>query len=161
MVCADHPLNGKPDETIATRIELDIEGNQRQVRDERKLPDVDGLDGQSLDDQHQGVYHLVSARYDFTDDWPRHETVQDQPIKLVITRAHLPYVFQSFAKPKAGVVLWAKPNVYLTEDDIIRAPQVTIAPVAGDSDSWEITIPPADAPSEDAYVLLNYGVSAG
>jgi RHS repeat-associated protein len=38
VVCKDHPLDGKPDEGFCTRVELDIEGNQREVRDERKLP---------------------------------------------------------------------------------------------------------------------------
>jgi RHS repeat-associated protein len=33
VVCADHPLNGKSDEEFHTRVELDIEGNQRSVRD--------------------------------------------------------------------------------------------------------------------------------
>lgn len=43
VVCADHPLNGKPDEEFRTRVELDIEGNQRKVFDERKLPDAANL----------------------------------------------------------------------------------------------------------------------
>jgi hypothetical protein len=43
VVCKDHPLTGKPDEDFRTRVELDIEGNQREVRDERKLPDAKGL----------------------------------------------------------------------------------------------------------------------
>ena len=37
VVCAGHDLDGTQD-SFATRIELDIEGNQREVRDERKLP---------------------------------------------------------------------------------------------------------------------------
>jgi RHS repeat-associated protein len=37
VVCAKHDLDGTED-SFATRIELDIEGNQRSVRDERKLP---------------------------------------------------------------------------------------------------------------------------
>jgi RHS repeat-associated protein len=36
-VCANHPQDGADDQ-FATRVELDIEGNQRQVKDERKLP---------------------------------------------------------------------------------------------------------------------------
>ncbi len=43
VVCEDHPLNGKPDEEFRTRVELDIEGNQRKVFDERKLPDAANL----------------------------------------------------------------------------------------------------------------------
>lgn len=43
VVCKDHPLNGKPDEEFCTRVELDIEGNQREVHDERKLPDAANL----------------------------------------------------------------------------------------------------------------------
>jgi RHS repeat-associated protein len=38
VVCANHLLDGTADES-ATRVELDIEGNQREVRDERKKPD--------------------------------------------------------------------------------------------------------------------------
>jgi hypothetical protein len=37
VVCAGHALDGTED-SFATRVELDIEGNQRAVRDERKLP---------------------------------------------------------------------------------------------------------------------------
>jgi RHS repeat-associated protein len=33
VVCKDHALDGKPDEEVCTRVELDIEGNQRSVRD--------------------------------------------------------------------------------------------------------------------------------
>ncbi len=43
VVCKDHPLDGKPDEEFRTRVDLDIEGNQRQVMDERKLPDAQNL----------------------------------------------------------------------------------------------------------------------
>jgi RHS repeat-associated protein len=37
VVCAGHDLDGT-EEGFATRVELDIEGNQRSLRDERKLP---------------------------------------------------------------------------------------------------------------------------
>jgi RHS repeat-associated protein len=37
VVCANHDLDGTED-SLATRFELDIEGNQRALRDERKLP---------------------------------------------------------------------------------------------------------------------------
>ena len=37
VVCAGHDLDGTED-SVATRVELDIEGNQRAVRDERQLP---------------------------------------------------------------------------------------------------------------------------
>lgn len=37
VVCAGHDLDGT-EESFATRVELDIEGNQRAVSDERKLP---------------------------------------------------------------------------------------------------------------------------
>ena len=43
VVCGDHPLNGTPDEEIRARVELDVEGNQRKVFDERKLPDATNL----------------------------------------------------------------------------------------------------------------------
>ena len=33
VVCKDHALDGKPDEEVCTRVEFDIEGNQRSVRD--------------------------------------------------------------------------------------------------------------------------------
>jgi len=38
VVCAGHDLDAT-DDSFSTRVELDIEGNQREVRDERKLPD--------------------------------------------------------------------------------------------------------------------------
>src|SRR4029079_12362056 len=37
VVCPGHDLDGS-EESIATRVDLDIEGNQRAVRDERKRP---------------------------------------------------------------------------------------------------------------------------
>ncbi|MEU1596502.1 SpvB/TcaC N-terminal domain-containing protein [Streptomyces sp. NPDC005708] len=40
VVCEQHPLHDVPDEEFRTRVELDIEGNQRKVFDERKLPDT-------------------------------------------------------------------------------------------------------------------------
>lgn len=43
VVCEGHLLHNKPDEDFRTRVELDIEGNQRKVFDERKRPDVDNL----------------------------------------------------------------------------------------------------------------------
>jgi RHS repeat-associated protein len=43
VICEGHLLDGKPDEDICTRVELDIEGNQREVWDERKLTDDDHL----------------------------------------------------------------------------------------------------------------------
>ncbi|WP_324197860.1 SpvB/TcaC N-terminal domain-containing protein [Nocardia abscessus] len=43
VVCEGHLLHNKPDEKFRTRVELDIEGNQRKVFDERKLPDTDNL----------------------------------------------------------------------------------------------------------------------
>ena len=42
VVCAGHDLDGTED-SFATRVELDIEGNQRQVFDERKLPNANNL----------------------------------------------------------------------------------------------------------------------
>ncbi len=43
VICANHPLDGKPDEEFRTRVELDIEGNQLKVFDERKLLDAANL----------------------------------------------------------------------------------------------------------------------
>lgn len=43
VVCEGHLLHNKPDEAFRTRVELDIEGNQRKVFDERKLPDAANL----------------------------------------------------------------------------------------------------------------------
>jgi RHS repeat-associated protein len=37
VICPDHALHNT-EESFGTRVELDIEGNQREVRDERKLP---------------------------------------------------------------------------------------------------------------------------
>jgi len=41
--CNGHPLDGIPEEAVRTRTEWDIEGNQRTVFDERRLPDTAGL----------------------------------------------------------------------------------------------------------------------
>ena len=43
VICTGHPLNAMPEEEFRTRIELDIEGNQCKVFDERKLPDAANL----------------------------------------------------------------------------------------------------------------------
>lgn len=43
VACTNHPLDARPDEEVRTRIALDIEGNQREVRDERRLPDAQDL----------------------------------------------------------------------------------------------------------------------
>lgn len=43
VVCEGHPLDGKPDEAYGSRVEVDIEGNQRKVIDERRLPDAANL----------------------------------------------------------------------------------------------------------------------
>lgn len=42
VVCLNHDLDGVEDK-FRTRVELDIEGNQREVYDERRLPDANGL----------------------------------------------------------------------------------------------------------------------
>ena len=42
VVCKDHVLDGKSDEEVCTRVELDIEGNQRSVRD--AITHTDALD---------------------------------------------------------------------------------------------------------------------
>lgn len=39
VICKDHPLDGRADEDVRSRVDLDIEGNTRAVRDERRLPD--------------------------------------------------------------------------------------------------------------------------
>ena len=43
VACADHPLDGRGDEETRTYATLDIQGNQREVRDERRLPDPQSL----------------------------------------------------------------------------------------------------------------------
>lgn len=43
VVCAGHLLHNRPDEDVRTRVELDIEGNQRKVLDERNLADANNL----------------------------------------------------------------------------------------------------------------------
>jgi RHS repeat-associated protein len=56
VVCADHDLDDD-EESFATRVELDIEGNQRALLDERKLP-VDHLPVGALEQR-------VVMRYDY------------------------------------------------------------------------------------------------
>lgn len=58
VVCQDHPLDGKPDEDFRTRVELDIEGNQRAVLDERRLPNAAGLPLGNLEQR-------IIMRYDY------------------------------------------------------------------------------------------------
>ena len=56
VVCAGHDLDGTED-SFATRVELDIEGNQRAVRDERSCP-VNGLPTGPLEQR-------IVMRYDY------------------------------------------------------------------------------------------------
>lgn len=58
VMCKDHPLDGRPDEEFRTRVELDIEGNQRAVLDERKPSDGENL---PLGDLEQRIV----MRYDY------------------------------------------------------------------------------------------------
>jgi RHS repeat-associated protein len=64
VVCTDHPLNSKPDEAVATHVELDIEGNQREVLDERKLPDAANLPLGALEQRvvMQYAYDMLGNR---------------------------------------------------------------------------------------------------
>jgi hypothetical protein len=80
---------------------------------------------------------------------------------LTFTRSQLPFPFQQLAKVKAGAVLWAAPGVFLADADIAAAPAVTVTPKAGDSDAWEVVVPPPPAsPRDEAYIFLNYAVAA-
>ncbi|UJB21397.1 SpvB/TcaC N-terminal domain-containing protein [Lysobacter gummosus] len=64
VVCEGHLLHGKPDEEFRNRVELDIEGNQRQVFDERKLPDANNLPLGELQQRviMQYAYDMLSNR---------------------------------------------------------------------------------------------------
>lgn len=117
------------------------------------------LNGLQLGAGRTGLHHLVSARFDMNDDWYRWEREPGQPRKLVFTRAHLPFPLQGMAKLKGGAAVWAKQGVFLTEAEIDEAAPLTIAPRAGDPDSWDLTLPPAPSTvCEDAYLLLSFSV---
>lgn len=64
VVCEGHALHNKPDEDFRTRVELDIEGNQRKVFDERKLPDADNLPLGALEQRivMQYAYDMLGNR---------------------------------------------------------------------------------------------------
>ncbi|QEA39651.1 toxin [Pistricoccus aurantiacus] len=64
VVCEGHLLHNKPDEQFRTRVELDIEGNQRTVFDERKLPDTDNLPLGALEQRivMQYAYDMLGNR---------------------------------------------------------------------------------------------------
>jgi RHS repeat-associated protein len=64
VICEGHLLHDKPDEEFRTRVELDIEGNQRKVFDERKLPDADNLPLGALEQRivTQYAYDMLSNR---------------------------------------------------------------------------------------------------
>ncbi|WP_216912975.1 SpvB/TcaC N-terminal domain-containing protein [Nocardia noduli] len=64
VICAGHRLHEKPDEQFRTRVELDIEGNQRKVFDERKLPDADNLPLGALEQRivMQYAYDMLGNR---------------------------------------------------------------------------------------------------
>jgi hypothetical protein len=117
------------------------------------------LDALQPEAGRSGSYHLVSARHDFPDEWRRWERSPDEPLKLTFMRAHLPFALQSPAKLKSGLVLWATPDVFLTDADLTAAPAVTIVSRTGDSVAWDLTIrAPANTPCEEAYLLLNYSI---
>ena len=94
LVCDGHPLHNKPDEEFRTRVELDIEGNQRGVYDERKLPDANNLPSGALqqrlvmryayDTLGNRIYQLsmeASARWMLND-------VAGKPIRAWDNRGH-------------------------------------------------------------------------
>ncbi len=62
--CAGHPLDGMPDEEIHSRVDLDIQGNQRQVFDERRLPDADNLPQGALEQRivMRYAYNMLGNR---------------------------------------------------------------------------------------------------
>lgn len=64
VICEGHLLHDKPDEQFRTRVELDIEGNQRKVFDERKLPDADNLPLAALEQRivMQYAYDMLGNR---------------------------------------------------------------------------------------------------
>lgn len=119
---------------------------------------AEGLNALNLGDGKEGVYHLVSARYEFPDVW--HRWLQDpgQNLKHVLAREHLPSPFRDVAKPKSGVALWAKPGQSLTENDFATAVPLTISPQPGEPDRWDVSIDqlPHGFVPEDAYLLLSY-----
>lgn len=64
VICEGHLLHDKPDEQFRTRVELDIEGDQRKVLDERKLPDADNLPLGALEQRivMQYAYDMLGNR---------------------------------------------------------------------------------------------------
>ncbi|WP_218032361.1 SpvB/TcaC N-terminal domain-containing protein [Paenibacillus glycanilyticus] len=64
VICEGHLLHNNPDEEFRTRVELDIEGNQRKVFDERKLPDPANLPLGALEQRvvMQYAYDMLGNR---------------------------------------------------------------------------------------------------
>ncbi|RYF32762.1 MAG: toxin, partial [Comamonadaceae bacterium] len=64
VICEGHLLHNKPEEQFRTRVELDIQGNQGKVFDERKLPDANNLPLGALEQRivMQYAYDMLGNR---------------------------------------------------------------------------------------------------
>src|SRR5262249_13245163 len=93
VVCQGHALDGMPDEEFRTRVDLDIEGNQRAVRDERKLP-VNHLPTGAIEQRivmHYGYDMLGNRIHQISMEAGAHWMLNDvagKPIRAWDSRGH-------------------------------------------------------------------------
>jgi hypothetical protein len=117
-----------------------LEGARIQTADALRTK----LDALKLDDAHTGMYHLISARSDFPDDWYRYTTSPaGAKLTLTLSREMLPYVMQATAKagPDGIGAMWAPSNG--------QASVATSAPVeisGPDAGPWTVTVDPPVRP---------------
>jgi len=133
VICANHPLDGKPDDEFRTRVELDIEGNQRRVFDERKLPDAANLPLGALEQRTvmQYAYDMLGNRIhqlsmEAGARWMLND-VAGKPIRAWDSRAHqFRTEYDSLRRPLRSFVTGAdsaNPNRELLTERLIYGEQ--------------------------------------
>ncbi|MEE4235831.1 MAG: toxin TcdB middle/C-terminal domain-containing protein [Anderseniella sp.] len=110
VVCEGHKLDGT-DERFATRVVLDIEGNQREIRDERRLPDADHLPKGAIEQRivMRYAYDLLGNRIhqasqEAGERWMLGD-VAGNPIRAWDSRGHdFTHTYDTLRRPTAQTV---------------------------------------------------------
>ncbi len=109
-VCEGHGLDGT-DERFATRVVFDIEGNQREVWDERRLPDADHLSKGAIEQRivMRYAYDLLGNRIhqasqEAGERWMLND-IAGNPIRAWDSRGHdFTYAYDTLRRPIAQTV---------------------------------------------------------
>jgi len=115
------------------------------------------IDAMQLEAARNGAFQLLSLRYDFPEAWRIYERAPDRPIKIRVNGRHLPYPFRN-SQVTSGLVLWAKPDIPVTEEEIRTADSVTVTggQAVDDIPTWELAFDAAGPEREEAYIFVGY-----